>query len=390
VGAHVDLGLRVDQETTHNISAQGPQVNGVVKAVDTEKNTITVNDQTYPVAPDANISIDFKGSGGKLTGIPAGAFVGMSLRVDGNTVWRIQANGPSDFGTVNNTITLTGGPPNDRVYNVPPDCPITIDGQPAKLAAIPVGAGLHALNLRVDQKTVSSLNVVGPNYHHEGVKAVDSANSTITFDDKAPATVAGKTLPVAPGASIEVDGKPGKLAGIPAGAFVNVRLSVDAQTVLHVQAEGPNLGGCGGSCVSAVDAANNTITFNDKGPADVAGKTFGVAKDAWVQMDARPGKLAQLPAGSYVNITLTVDRQSVRSIWAVGPPVPGVGVVRAVDAAKNMITVDDKTYPVAKNANILIDGKTIQLASVPTGVYVTLRLCVDQQTVGTIFHAKAP
>jgi len=38
----------------------------------------------------------------------------------------------------------------------------------------------------------------------------------------------------------------------------------------------------------------------------------------------------------------------------------------------------------------VIDGKPCKLTGVPTGVYVSLNLCVDQKTVGTIHHAKAP
>src|SRR5207244_821054 len=190
---------------------------------------------------------------GKLEELPAGANVGLNLRVDQKTVLRITANGSSDFGqvkavdAVNNTITVTSGPPNDRIYNVPADAPISIDGKPGTLAAIPVGAGLHALNLRVDQKTVSSINAVGPSFHRVEAKAVDGGNRTITFDDKAPAQIAGKTLPVAMGAGTEIDGKAGPLNAIPAGAWVTLRLSVDGQTIMHVQAEGPTLGGCGGS-----------------------------------------------------------------------------------------------------------------------------------------------
>jgi RNA polymerase sigma factor (sigma-70 family) len=387
VGSSANIQVCVDQQTARSLAAEGTQINGQVKAVDAAVRTVTVNEATYPVAPDAHIAIDHKP--GKLEDLPAGANVGLNLKVDQKTVLRISANGSSDFGQVkavdaaNNTITVTGGPPNDRVYNVPPDAPITIDGQPSSLAAIPVGAGLHALNLRVDQKTVSSINVVGHGYHRVGVTAVDAGNRTVTFDDKAPATIAGKTLAVAPEAGIEIDGKPGRLAGIPAGAFLNVRLSVDAQRLLHVQAEGPTLGGCGGSEVSVIDAVNNTITFADKGPAEVAGKTFRVAKEFWLQMDAKPGKLGELPTGSYLNITLAVDQQTVRSIWAVGPPVPGFGVVKAVDMQKSTITVDDRTYPVAKNANIVM-GNRGGLAEIPIGATVALRFCVDQKTLGTI------
>jgi RNA polymerase sigma factor (sigma-70 family) len=387
IGSSANLQLLADQTTVRGLSVEGSPVNGIAKAVDAANRTITVNDKTYPVAPDAHISIDHKP--GKLDDLPAGANLGLNLKVDQKTVLRIFATGSSDFGQVkaidaaNRTITVTGGPPNDRVYNVPKDAPITIDGQPGKLAEIPISSGLHALNLRVDQKTVSSINAVGPSYHRVEVKAVDAEKQTVTFDDKAPATIAGKTLAVAAKAGIEIDGKPGKLGGVPAGAFAYVRLSVDAQSVLHLHAEGPTLGGCGGSEVSAVDAANHTVTFSDKGPAGVAGKTFSVAKNVWLQIDGGPGKLVDVPPGSYLNITLTVDQQTVRGIWAVGPPVPGVGVVRAVDVENRTITVDDRTYPVAKNANVIVSGGG-GLAAVPTSASVSLRLCVDQKTVGTI------
>jgi RNA polymerase sigma factor (sigma-70 family) len=386
-GANANLQLLADQATVRSLSAEGAQVNGVVKAVNAQKRTVTVNDTTYPVPQDAHIGLDH--APGKLEDLPAGANVILNLRVDQQTVLRLSAAGSSDFGQVkavdvaNSTITVVGGPPGDRVYQVPANAPISIDGRPGKLAAIPVGAGLHALNLRVDQKTVSNINVVGPGYHRVEVKAVDAAARTLTFDDKAPRELAGRTVAVALNAGVEIDGKPGQLAAIPAGASVNLRLSVDGQTALHVQAEGPTLGGCGGSCASGIDSADYTITFDDRGPPEVAGKTFRVAKDVWLQMDARPGKFADLPTGSYLNITLTVDRQFVRSIWAVGPPVPGFGVVKAVDVAKRTITVDDRTYPVADNANVVIDGNG-GLAALPVGATVSLRLCVDQKTVGTI------
>jgi hypothetical protein len=385
-GASANLQLCADQATVRSLSVEGGQVNGVAQAVDAAKRTITVNDTTYAVAPDAHVGIDHQP--GKLEGVPPGANVSLNLQVDQKTVLRISAGGASVFGTVkavdaaNNTLTVNGNG-TDRTFRVPPNTHIVIDGKRGTLAGIPAGAGLHCLSLCVDQQTAHGMNVVGPGYHHVPVKAVDAAARTITIDDKAPAAIAGKVLAVAADANIEIDGKPGQLAGIPAGAFVNLGLSVDAQTARNLQAEGPTLGGCGGSEVSAVDAVNSTITFSAKGPPEVAGRTFTVAKDVWIQIDARPGKLADVPAGSYLNITLTVDQQTVRSVWAVGPPVPGVGVVQAVDVAKRTITVADRTYPVAANANIVI-GNRGGLAAIQTGATVSLRLCVDQKTVGTI------
>ena len=52
------------------------------------------------------------------------------------------------------------------------------------------------------------------------------------------------------------------------------------------------------------------------------------------------------------------------------------------------VTVGDKTYPVARDANIQIEGKTVRLTGVPVGISVSLRLNADRKTVGMIFHVK--
>ena len=54
------------------------------------------------------------------------------------------------------------------------------------------------------------------------VKAVDAEKNTITLTEQE----GEKTFAVAKDAAIEIDGKPGKLAGIPPGVFVSVNLSV--------------------------------------------------------------------------------------------------------------------------------------------------------------------
>ena len=69
---------------------------------------------------------------------------------------------------------------------------VVIDGRQVTLTDLPTGINVN-VNLRVDQKTVSSINVVGPGYHHVGVKAVDVPARTLTIDDKEPARIAGKT-----------------------------------------------------------------------------------------------------------------------------------------------------------------------------------------------------
>jgi RNA polymerase sigma factor (sigma-70 family) len=425
-GAFVNLGLAADQTTARSIGADGPHLGdcggSLVKAVDVERNTITFDDKasaavagkTFRVAPDANIAID--GKRGKLIDLPPGAYVNLVLSVDQSAALSVHAQGARVGGfegalvkTVDaerNAITFDDKAPAEvagKTFRVAPDAGIAIDGKRAKLAEVPAGAHV-ILGLSVDQQTALSVNAQGPPFLCDCggslVKTVDIERNTITFDDKARAEVAGKTFTVAKDANIVIDGKPGKLADVPAGAYVGLSLSVDRQTALSVNAQGPGVGDCGGSLVKAVDVEKNTITFDDKAHPDVAGRTFYVALDANIVIDGKPGKLAEVPAGAFVNLGLCVDRLTARSVSAQGPQVLcdcGGSMVRAVDVEKNTITFDDKaraevagkTFTVAADVNIVIDGKPGKLAGLPAGSYVDLRLSVDQKTARHI-NAQGP
>jgi hypothetical protein len=418
IGAYVNLNLTADQTTARHVWAQGPYLGGfggaTVKAVNAAKNEITFDDRaedgmagkTFTLARDGTVSID--GKRGKLTDVPPGCCVNLRLTADRRKALHIEATGPfvaCDFGgsvvkavdLEKSTITFDDKARSEvagKTFVVARDAIISIDAKRGKLADIPLGCCV-SLRLTADQSAALNVQAEGPYVACDCggslVKAVDYDRSTITFDDKARAEVAGKTFVVARDANITVDGRRGKLTDLPTGCYVSLRLSADQTAALQVNAQGPsNVCDCGGSLVKAVDVEKRTITFDDKARAEVAGKTFALAKDAIIAIDGGPGTLAALPVGSYVQMNLCSDRQTVGMIFAQGPPVPGVGVVKAVDAEKNLITVEDTTYPVAKNANILVDGKTVQLTGVRAGIHVTLRLCVDQKTVGTIFHTKAP
>ena len=51
--------------------------------------------------------------------------------------------------------------------------------------------------------------------------------------------MAGKTFRVAPNASILINRTPGKLAGVPVGAFVSGSLRVDQKTIAVIHAKAP-------------------------------------------------------------------------------------------------------------------------------------------------------
>ncbi len=391
--------------------AKPQAVSGVVKTVDLEKNTLTVarieGESAFSLAKDARIEID--GKAGRLAGLPAGANVTLTDFVDARTARSIQAGGRWYFGApvvsvdaTKNTITVDDKE-GQKTFAVAQDACITVDGKGVKLAEVPRGAHLN-LGLAADQTTARFIGADGPYLGGCGgscVKAVDTINNTITFDDKALPEVAGKTFAVSKDAGITIDGNPGKLADVPVGCYVNLGLSVDQSTVLRVSAQGPsNLCECGGSPVKAVDATLNTITFDDKARAEVAGKTFPISKGANIVIDGKPGKLTDVPSGAYVSLRLSVDRQTAIHVHAQGPGGIcdcGGSLVTAVDAEKHTITFDDKcraevagkTFAVAKDALIAIDGKPGKLADLPAGAYVDLNLRVDRQTVGQI-NAQGP
>jgi hypothetical protein len=241
------------------------------------------------------------------------------------------------------------------------------------------------LTLSVDGLSARRMRAQGPHIGDCGgspVKAVDVKASTITFEDKCSPEVAGKTFTVAPDALIIIDGKGGKLAELPAGAYVDMVLSLDRRTARYVHAQGPNLGDCGGSMVKAIDLERNTITFDERSCAAVAAKTFPLARDVGVQIDGRRGRLTELPVGCFANLKLSADRRLAVEVHAHGPAM--TGIARTVDIAGRTVTVNDTTLAVAPDVVIVIDGQRGELTALPTGATLSLRLHVDQKTVGSI------
>jgi Cu/Ag efflux protein CusF len=349
--------------------------------------------KTFPVANDAFVLID--GKPGKLAGIPKGTGLDLGLSADQKAILRIEARGSRIGGVVQatdaekSTVTVAVAAEGDRTLTVAKDTTLEIDGKPAKLTELPRGAHI-TLVLAVDQ-TARNLRAEGSPVSGV-VRAVDFDKKTITVEDKE----GEKTFPVAQDAHVEVDGKPATLAGLPRGANANLTLGVDEKTVRNVRAEGSQVIG---AYVRAVDAEKRTITLEARELdrlAEVDGKTFTVAADARVEIDGKPGQLAEVPVGALVDLGVSADQMTARSVQARGSCVGGFGtaVVKSVDAEKNTITLEinqegDKTFAVAKDAAIEIDGKPGKLTDLPKGATVSLSLRTDQKTAGRI-EAKRP
>jgi hypothetical protein len=319
-------------------------VTGVVKAVDAGKNSITLfyfpddklAEKTFPVAKEASIEID--GKPGKLAGVPTGATVTLARFLDQNTAGSIQTLALRVLGFVKavdaekNTLTITdtlwdrhigkqfpidrGG---EHTFALAKDVNIEIDGKPGKLAAVPTGVCVQ-LGLYADQKTARSLGAGGPQVTGF-LKAVDAEKNTLTIVDTLWNRGTGKNLPaddgdettfsVAKDASVHIDGKPGKLAGLPTRVHVHLSLCVDQKTAQRIQVAGPQAKGV----VKAVDPEKNTLTITEQEGDE---KTITVARDTTIYLNGKPARLAGLPRGAFVTAELCVDQKTARNISAAG------------------------------------------------------------------------
>ncbi|MBI3467222.1 MAG: hypothetical protein HY000_29775 [Planctomycetes bacterium] len=251
------------------------------------------------------------------------------------------------------------------------------------------------MRLSADRKAVESIFAEGPTVKGT-IKAVDPTANTITVAVNEGKQLVDKTFDAksAPVVIADAGGDKSKasehkLADLPVGAIATLRLS-PALHVVSISAEGPSFAGT----VKQVDATARrfTLTFSVAKGEPVQEREFALAADARVAIDGGTGRtVSELPPGALVKIQLSADQKSVRSIDAEGPTVQGV--VTALDSERFGITIADKvgekSFLVARDAQITIDGKENEFALLPAGAVVRARLSVDQTTARSI-SAEGP
>jgi hypothetical protein len=276
--APVGLQLSADQTTVESIVSEGPVVRGRLKEVDAGKKSLTVvvqpmrrdqdeEERSFSLAPGAEIGADdgrgrrFSVRTAELTDLSAGAQVTLWLSLDQKQVLTVLAEGPSLVGRVkavdaaNKTLTVTVGPPRGE------DLP--------------------------EEKTLAV-----------------AADALVVLDD---------------GRGRRLSAKEGKLADVPVGAAVQLRLSANQTAITLLRAEGPTMPGL----VKSVDAAKGTITLaipvaRGEPPEE---KTYPVAKDARFVLDGSEAKLADVkPAedGPFAIVRLTLDQKAVQGLTVGG------------------------------------------------------------------------
>ncbi len=150
-----------------------------------------------------------------------------------------------------------------------------------------------------------------------------------------------------------------------------------------------------GGTLQSVDTAKNTVTIkiNNRRTGPMA-KTFELAKDIAVLRDGKAAKLSDLKPGGHVALKLSADQKTVVGISVVGSTVQAP--LKAVDAAKNTITITtetrqgkvDKTFPVAKDAKVTVDGKEAKLSDLKAGATVVLTLSAEDGN--TVIQVRTP
>ena len=266
--------------------------------------------------------------------------------------------------------------------------------------------GAH-VTVRLEDKQVTRIFVEGQLIKGT-LTSIDAAKNTVTanvtFSKTEPA--ADKTFALAKSVKLVIDDgrpidktKPVKtpaLTDVPAGVFVTLRLSADRKSVGAIHAQGQSISGV----LKSVDAAKSTITVDiavSKTEPPVA-KTFDVSKDATISVDegkvdktVKPKRLSlgDIPIGAVVTLRQSLDQKSIVAIRAEGKN--ATGSVTAVDAAKNVITLNhkadgDKSYDVSKDAIVMIDDETgaKTLADVPVGANADLKFSADGKSVQQI------
>ncbi len=281
----------------------------------------------------------------------------------------------------------------------------------AKLSDLTAGVTV-ALTLTADQAVVEGIVAEGPQVR--GVlKIIDAGKNSLTISfpgSSREQSAEEKTYALASDAEVAIDDgrgrrfsiKEGKLADIAAGAMVTLRLSLDQQQIVSVQAEGPSVFGL----VKSLDLSKNLLTLSlGPGRDGVGGgeRIFELASDATVLLDdgkgrrlsIKEGKLSEIPAGSAANLRLSADQRFATLLRVEGPSLPAL--IKAVDSANGTVTVatrvgrgekpKEKTLPVAKDARIVLDGNESKLADIKVfdnGPFAMLRLSLDQKSVQSI------
>jgi hypothetical protein len=365
----------------------------------------------------------------------AGLAAVVSLSMTGSLVWAQAPGRPAPPREIRGTIqsvdaktrTLTVLASDGRTAPVEKKFTLTQDAEialgvgvqprglykPGKLDDLGEGTLVTLTPAEGSDDSIVSLTANGPTLRGR-LKSVDAAKKTVTATLFAFATRSAepeeKTFTLSADAEIGIDDGRGrrfsireaKLADLVEGSGVTLQISPDGKEVQSIVAEGVSLNGA--VLENPADKRQLKLRVGPSAPGEEPGeRTVDVAEDALIVLDdgrgrrlsLTAGKLADIPAGSTVNVRMSGDQKQAVYVSASGPQTGGL--VKEVDAEKRTIKIalftargqepEEKTLAVAADARIVVDNAPAKLDAVKpaeNGPFVNLRLSLDQKTVQSI------
>ncbi len=118
-----------------------------------------------------------------------------------------------------------------------------------------------------------------------------------------------------------------------------------------------------------------------------------LAKETKILRNGKEAKLTDLKKNERVRVTLAADQLSVLSVSQTGTTIPVN--VKSVDVEKNTVAVavfgrqggQDKVYPIAKHAQLTLDGKAAKLADIKEGAAILLT--VSSEDANTVIQIQS-
>ncbi len=195
------------------------------------------------------------------------------------------------------------------------------------------------------------------------------------------------------------------LLAVGCGLLVNAALGAATVTPaernqISDQARAPKEQPAAGTTVAgkleAADADKSTVTVSTftRATGVSTDKTLPVAKDATIVQDGKKAKLEELKKGARATLTLSPDQKTVVSISVAGNTTQAP--LKAVDAEKSTVTITaetrqgkvDRTFQVAKDAKVTLDGKQAKLADVKAGTIVVMTFSAAE--ANTVIQIRTP
>jgi preprotein translocase subunit YajC len=246
---------------------------------------------------------------------------------------------------------------------------LILDGSPAKLADVPVGASARAV---YDPTTKLAARVLVHSEHPHAVvegKVTDVGASSITI---APEEGSPVTLSTDSSTKVALDGKPSQLSAIKVGDTARALYDSSTLVAAAIEAESPQheLAEVEGK-VTAVDASSITIAPEEGSPV-----TLGTDSSTKVVLDGEPSTLSAIKVGDKARALYDGTTLVATAIQAQSPHhelAEIEGQVTAVGGSTISITPDHPQHATAVTlttsaaTQVFLDGKVSKLGSIAVG-----------------------